>query len=121
VILACAGAIVFASYGSSSTYEKFAKAKENEGTEYHVVGKLNKDKPFEYNPMKNANHFAFYLIDDAGTECKVIYNNPKPQDFERSDKIVTVGEMRGNEFYASQILLKCPSKYEDGAEQMKKE
>ncbi|MFN5363918.1 MAG: cytochrome c maturation protein CcmE [Bacteroidota bacterium] len=37
----------------------------------------------------------------------------KPQDFERSESIVLTGEMSGDVFQASEMLLKCPSKYKD--------
>ena len=65
----------------------------------------------EYDATKNANQFAFYLIDEKGTEKKVIYNNTKPQDFEKSEKVVVVGSMKGEQFMATSLLLKCPSKY----------
>ena len=41
----------------------------------------------------------------------MVYYNPKPQDFDRSDQIVITGAMSGDTFVADQILLKCPSKY----------
>jgi cytochrome c-type biogenesis protein CcmE len=37
----------------------------------------------------------------------------KPQDFERSEQIVLTGKMRGEDFVASDMLMKCPSKYKD--------
>ena len=53
------------------------------------------------------------MIDDKGIEKKVVYNSAKPQDFEKSDQVVVVGRMNGDEFQASSLLLKCPSKYND--------
>ena len=47
-------------------------------------------------------------------EKKVILEKTKPQDFERSEQIVLIGKVEGDEFHASEILLKCPSKYNDG-------
>ena len=44
-------------------------------------------------------------------ERKVIFLGSKPQDFERSEQIVLTGKMKGDEFLASKILMKCPSKY----------
>jgi cytochrome c-type biogenesis protein CcmE len=41
----------------------------------------------------------------------VVYKSTKPEDFERSDQIVLVGKMENNEFHASSIQMKCPSKY----------
>jgi cytochrome c-type biogenesis protein CcmE len=44
-------------------------------------------------------------------EKKVIYKSVKPQDFEKSEKVVVIGSMLNDEFVASSLLLKCPSKY----------
>lgn len=67
-----------------------------------------------YEPMKNANRFEFYLMDSLGNEAKVIYSEPKPTDFDRSDKVVVIGKFdkSDGDFIAKKILLKCPSKYE---------
>ena len=48
---------------------------------------------------------------NKGQERKVVFTGTKPQDFERSEQIVLTGQMVGNEFKASSILMKCPSKY----------
>jgi cytochrome c-type biogenesis protein CcmE len=116
VIVIAIGAIL-STVSDSSTYANFTEAKKNPDDEFHVVGKLNKEKPFEYAPEKNANIFTFYLKDNEGKEMKVLYNGAKPQDFERSEQIVIVGKHGKNEeFHATQILMKCPSKYNNGQE-----
>ena len=51
------------------------------------------------------------MTDEKGVEKKVIYNKPKPQDFEKSEKVVVIGSMKNDEFMATSLLLKCPSKY----------
>lgn len=116
VLIAVGLAVIVSTISNSSTYAPFSEAIENEGKTYHVVGKLDKEKEFIYNPEQNANLFGFYLVDNEGTEKKVMYNGTKPQDFERSEQIVVIGKMEGDEFHASQILMKCPSKY-NGNEQ----
>jgi cytochrome c-type biogenesis protein CcmE len=113
LIAVAIGAIV-STYGDASTYEDFETAAENPDKEYHIVGTLNKDKPRTYNPQIDANLFSFYLLDEKGKECKVIYRAPEPADFDRSEKIVIIGKMNGETFEASKILLKCPSKYNEG-------
>jgi cytochrome c-type biogenesis protein CcmE len=75
------------------------------------VGKLQKEKEMVYNPIQDANYFSFYVKDQEGEECKVIYAGTKPQDFEKSEQIVLIGKMKSDEFHASKILMKCPSKY----------
>jgi cytochrome c-type biogenesis protein CcmE len=116
VVIAVGLAVIVSTISNSSTYAPFSEAIENEGKTYHVVGKLDKEKEFIYNPEQNANLFGFYLVDNEGTEKKVMYNGTKPQDFERSEQIVVIGKMEGDEFHAAQILMKCPSKY-NGNEQ----
>jgi cytochrome c-type biogenesis protein CcmE len=114
VLIAVAIGAILSSYGDASTYEGFEVATENAGKEYHVVGTLNREKETYYDPQKDANYFTFYLIDEKGEERKVIYRAPEPQDFERSEKIVIIGKIEGDHFEASKILLKCPSKYNEG-------
>ena len=112
-IIAIAIAAIVSMYGDASTYETFTVANENQGKEFHVVGTLIRDKQKVYEPKKDPNYFSFYLKDEKGVESKVVYHNPEPTDFERSEKIVIIGSMEGDHFEASKILLKCPSKYNE--------
>ncbi|MEQ1734579.1 MAG: cytochrome c maturation protein CcmE [Bacteroidia bacterium] len=116
IIVVIALGTIISTVSSSSTYETFAVAFAHEGKEFHVVGELNRTKALEYNPQINANEFAFYLSDSTGTEKHVIYAGTKPQDFEHAEKIVIVGKADGADFRASQILMKCPSKYNNNKE-----
>jgi cytochrome c-type biogenesis protein CcmE len=110
IIIAIAISVIISTYADSSTYGSFSDARKTE-SELHVVGQLNKEKALFYNPIQDANYFSFYLKDNDGKECKVVFSGSKPQDFERSEQIVLTGKMIGNEFHASKILMKCPSKY----------
>ena len=110
LVIAIAIAIIIGFYGSSSTYGSFSDAKSTSG-ELHVIGFLDKQKELYYDAKKDANYFSFYMKDNKGKECKVIFTGTKPQDFERSEQIVLTGQMKGDEFHASKILMKCPSKY----------
>lgn len=112
ILIAIAFGVILTSLSNNSTYASFEQAAEHPGSVYHVVGKLDKSKPFLYDPHLNANLFTFYMVDSKGTECKVMLNRPKPDDFEQSDQIVVIGKSPGNsEFRASEVLMKCPSKY----------
>ena len=110
IIIAIAIGAIISTYADSSTYGSFNDAVETE-EELHVVGQLSKERQLIYNPQQNANYFSFYMKDNDGKECKVVFNGSKPQDFERSEQIVLTGKMVGAEFHASKILMKCPSKY----------
>jgi cytochrome c-type biogenesis protein CcmE len=111
ILIAIAFAAIISTVSDSGTYADFSTATTHEGKVFHVVGKLDKEKPFEYNPEVNANLFGFYMTDNNGSEKKVLYNGTKPQDFEKSEQIVIIGKISGDEFHASEILMKCPSKY----------
>ena len=113
IILVIAVAVVITTMTDSSTYSDFGEAARKPGKELHIIGKLNRDKPVIYDAQKNANQFTFYMVDEKGIEKKVIYNNAKPQDFEKSEKVVIIGSMKGDQFIAKSLLLKCPSKYND--------
>ena len=103
-----------------SSYATFAEATQR-NQRVKVAGLLAKDKEMYYNPEENPNYFSFYLRDPKGQEKKVILLQGKPQDFDRSEQIVVTGEMKGDDFVANEVLLKCPSKYKDEEIYMKKQ
>jgi len=111
IVLVVIIGIIISTVTNTSTYADFATAQKNSGKEVQIIGKLNKDKPILYDSKINANQFSFYLIDNKGVEKMVVYYDAKPQDFEKSEKVVVSGKMKDNIFIASSILLKCPSKY----------
>jgi cytochrome c-type biogenesis protein CcmE len=113
LVVVAAIAVVVTTVTDSSTYSDFAAAAEKPGKEFHIIGKLSRNKPIVYDAVVNANQFSFYMTDEKGLERKVIYNNAKPQDFEKSERVVIIGSMKGGEFIARSLLLKCPSKYND--------
>ena len=102
LVIAIAIAAIISTFSDSSSYASFAESKET-NKEIHVVGKLQKEKEMIYNPIQDANYFSFYVKDQQGEECKVIYAGTKPQDFEKSEQIVLIGKMQADEFHASKI------------------
>ncbi len=104
----------------TSSYSTFQEASQ-ESREFHVMGYWEKEKGMYYDAEKDANHFAFYMKDEKGAVNKVVYNGTKPQDFERSEKLVLIGQMEDDTFYASKILMKCPSKYNDDLVEVKQD
>lgn len=110
LIISIAIAVIISTYSNSSSYGSFSEARSTRA-ELHIIGRLDKSKPLVYDPVKDANLFSFFMVDKNGQECEVAYTGTKPQDFERSEQIVLTGQMSGNVFHASRILMKCPSKY----------
>lgn len=120
LILIIGLSVFFALGRDVSTYASFEEASQNH-QRVKVAGILAKDKEMYYNPEENPNYFSFYLRDPKGEEKKVILLQGKPQDFDRSEQIVVTGEMKGEDFVANEVLLKCPSKYKDEEIYMKKQ
>ena len=109
-LVALSVGLILAMTGDYTTYANFVEAKEK-GKSVNVVGYLVKDKDMVYDPQKDPNLFTFVMTDKEGNEEKVIYHGSKPQDFERSEQLVVKGKVNGDCFAASEISMKCPSKY----------
>jgi cytochrome c-type biogenesis protein CcmE len=124
ILIAIAIGIILITTGDASTYVGFDEAErigqQDPNQKVHVVGKLKKDAQghiigLQFNLALDANKLQFIVQDSLGRENEVIYAAPKPQDFEKSEKIVLVGSMKADKiFYCDKILLKCPSKYQEG-------
>ncbi|MFK7937605.1 MAG: cytochrome c maturation protein CcmE, partial [Saprospiraceae bacterium] len=95
-----------------STYATFSDAVQS-GEKVKIAGQLSKDKEMLYDPAIDPNYFSFYIKDAQEEERKVVLLAAKPQDFEKSEQIVLTGSMKGEEFVATEMLMKCPSKYKD--------
>ncbi len=111
IFVVIAVAAIITTVYDADTYSSFAEAREHPGRQFHIIGELNPDKPIEEKIEQNTLIFSFYMFDNDGEESKVIYFGGKPQDFEKLDQIVLVGSYNQDNFVASQLLLKCPSKY----------
>jgi len=111
LIIGALSVIIFTSSDVSS-YGTFTES-ERLGERMKVVGQLSKDKNMIYDPVKDPNKFTFYMTDNEGREEKVVLRQAKPQDFELSEQLVLTGKMEDNAFVATDMLMKCPSKYND--------
>lgn len=118
-IAAAIGALLMYSV-DFSTYDTIGSAKEKQGKYVHLIARLDKSKPIEYDAIKDPNYLTFYATDSLGNSTKVIYRNTKPSELEQSDRVVLKGKMEGNVFECDNILLKCPSKYKDDKKQLEK-
>ncbi|MBS1735406.1 MAG: cytochrome c maturation protein CcmE [Bacteroidetes bacterium] len=118
-IAAAIGALLMYSV-DFSTYDTIATAKEKQGKYVHMIAKLDKSKPIQYDAIKDPNYLSFYAVDSLGGSTQVIYRNTKPAELEQSERVVLKGKMEGNVFECDNILLKCPSKYKDDKKELEK-
>ncbi len=114
VIIAVAIAALVGSLYDSSTYASLEQAMADPGREYHVVGVLDRSEEVTYEPSLNASLTTFSMVDLEGHKARVHLSMAKPQDFERSERLVLIGKAtEDGEFHAHDMLMKCPSKYNE--------
>jgi cytochrome c-type biogenesis protein CcmE len=87
-----------------------AKAAEKTHRTVQVKGMWVKDKQSFYDPKTNT--FHFYMMDDDKTVLPVVLDGAKPNNFEIANDIVAKGKYENGVFHASEVLTKCPSKYQ---------
>jgi cytochrome c-type biogenesis protein CcmE len=82
------------------------------GKEFQVNGIIDKEtmKTVE-SDGKIKRHFT--ITDSKGGILPIVYNGLLPQNFAHADTAVATGKWNGKEFEATQVLVKCPSKYEE--------
>ena len=119
--VAAAIAIMISFMTDLSTYDTVASAKQKPNQFVHLIAKLDKSQPVQYDALVNPNYCSFTVIDSLGNSSKVISNKPKPAELEQSERVVLTGKMQADGFHCDEILLKCPSKYKDDVNAAKKE
>jgi cytochrome c-type biogenesis protein CcmE len=97
---------------SSVEYATLSKAEES-GKKVQVTGTWVKERMTHYDAKSNK--FTFHMKDDDGKIAKVVLNGAKPNNFDIATSVVAKGKYDNGEFLASDVLTKCPSKYEGKA------
>ena len=113
VLIAGSIGVLISFMKTTSTYDTIATAKAKPGKFVHLMAKLDKSSPIEYDAINNPNYLSFTAVDSLGQSLKVIYHNAKPENLEMSDKLVLKGKYENGQFDCKEIQTKCPSKYKD--------
>ena len=120
VVIAVAVTIIISTSAEASAYVTFSTAKEmaenGDSKMIHVVGELKKDaagRPVGVVPSPNKLSVSFMMVDEDKIEQQVFLNDPMPADLLKSEQVVVIGNYENDVFVADQVLLKCPSKYEE--------
>jgi len=91
--------------------ENFAQIKQTD-KKIKATGAWVKEKGYKIDTEKNL--FAFTIVDSKGTELNVVYKGAMPNNFESSTSVVVTGNYKPEGYFqATEILTKCPSKYEE--------
>jgi cytochrome c-type biogenesis protein CcmE len=124
-ILGVAIIVVFIIFGSFSFFESNLEYTDvngavSSGRKVQLKGTWNRERDSFFDPQKT--QFTFYLVDEAGHECRVVLEGAAPNNFDLATSVVAKGRYNpeGEYFHATEVLTKCPSKYEAEAEEVKR-
>ncbi|MEK7250190.1 MAG: cytochrome c maturation protein CcmE [Bacteroidota bacterium] len=125
VIIAAVIVVAFIIFGSYSFLESNVEYTDVSGAmkthkKVQLKGEWNKDRESAFDAKTST--FTFYLKDEKGQECKVVLDGAAPNNFEMATSVVAKGRYMLDQgyFHATEVLTKCPSKYEAQAEEVKK-
>ncbi len=112
-ILVSTGIALAAGVGLTSVFvnnaSPYVTIQEVTGSQkVHVVGKIVPNTLKQNTLQREVN---FELKDDTGT-MKIRYTGPPQSNLASATQVVVVGNKKDGTFEASQMLVKCPSKYE---------
>ena len=91
----------------------FARAFAEPGIEFKVSGTLDTDHPVLYDPEVAVAETRFHMRDKDGEVREVILSKAKPTGLEQSESIDLYGRVVDGTFIAGDMLMKCPSKYNE--------
>jgi cytochrome c-type biogenesis protein CcmE len=123
-IVAAVVVVAFIIFGSYSFFESNVEYVDVAGAmkthkKVQLKGTWNKDKEAFFDPATSK--FTFYLVDERGKECRVVLEGAAPNNFELATSVVAKGRyVEAGYFQATEVLTKCPSKYEAQGDQVKK-
>ena len=113
-IAAALGYLFYSSFRGAVVYyylvDELAAAKIGPEQQDRVSCELDKDSVV-YDPTKPVPSFRLRRADGAET-LAVTYRDVMPDNFLQGKEAAVTGYLRGDEFQAESMLLKCPSKYE---------
>jgi cytochrome c-type biogenesis protein CcmE len=113
VLIAGAIAVLVAFLETTTTYDTVDTAMNKPGKYVHLMARWDRSQPIQYDALKDPNYLSFTAVDTLGKSIKVIYHNPKPENFEISERLVLKGKYQDGYFDCEGIQTKCPSKYKD--------
>jgi cytochrome c-type biogenesis protein CcmE len=107
-------ALVMAMYSFKSTLTTYVSVSEAKlsPSAVQVAGIVVKGS--KHYDLQN-NILVFTLREDSGDEMVVEYGGRKPANFDDVSKIVSIGKYNAERhtFVATELLVKCPTKYEE--------
>ena len=113
ILVAALVGTFIATFTSTSRSVGFIEAESMVGEECKVSGTLVREEPVVYDPETDPTLTVFLMEDKSGARRSVRLLKAKPTGLENSESIDLYGTMKDGEFHATEMLMKCPSKYNE--------
>ena len=91
--------------------ELYAKGEAMHDRTLRVSGKVDEES-IDFNNRDLV--LAFDVTSETGERMHVVFNGPKPDQMRHGADAILEGKYDGDTFTAQSLLLKCPSRYEEG-------
>jgi cytochrome c-type biogenesis protein CcmE len=101
--------VVAAFSENSSPYVTVAEARTASGDHLHVEGDIDKSTVH----MDALHHQLTFDIRDKTGVLHIVHRGDLPSNMSEANKVVAIGGMQGSVFVSHDLLIKCPSKYEE--------
>lgn len=102
-------AIGFVFIQTASPYVTIPQAKQTSGDSLHVAGNIIESTVQQSSPRE----IKFTMKDDSGNSMLVDYEGEAIANMGEAKQVVAIGGVKDGVFQAHQLLIKCPSKYDD--------
>jgi len=115
IIVIFLGVMAYLFTQTNVQYENDFDKVMQSGKTIRATGSWVKERNYEVDKQNNL--LSFYMKDNSGNMMKVVFHGTIPNNFESSTNIVVTGKFTDGNFQATDILTKCPSKYQDQQKQ----
>ncbi|MEM7342700.1 MAG: cytochrome c maturation protein CcmE [Chloroflexota bacterium] len=108
--------LIFTGVQSTASYfltidELYEKGEAMENRTVRVAGLVDAET-IDFNNRDLT--LKFDVTSDTGERLAVVFNGPKPDQMREGADAILEGHYNGDTFEADSLLLKCPSRYEEG-------
>jgi cytochrome c-type biogenesis protein CcmE len=108
--------LIYTGIQSSAAYfltidELYAKGEAIQHQNVRVAGKVDAET-IDFNNRDLI--LTFDVVSDNGERMHAVFNGPKPDQMREGAEAILEGKYDGEVFTTQSLLLKCPSRYEEG-------
>ncbi len=104
------GFVVMAFVANASPYGTVSDAKAGGRDRLHVAGDVI-DGSVKRDLANN--RLLLTIVDKAGDKMDVFHTGEMPSNLAEVKQVVVVGKLEDGKFHSTEMLVKCPSRYED--------